>query len=163
MQIPYEEELCALADAVWETPEPGFREYKSSAAHVEFLKKHGFISEKKVTAVMCKEGILLLPVEKKSKISGKVLDGIENAADQLEVCAGCEEIIHDELTQKQITGEEGSIDKLMSIAQDLLSQQTEINKRLIFLMDVKKKAQKSPSEETARSRPCGAVRQGDGT
>lgn len=42
MQIPYEEELCALADAVWETPEPGFREYKSSAAHVEFLKKHGF-------------------------------------------------------------------------------------------------------------------------
>lgn len=40
MQIPYEEELCALADAVWETPEPGFREYKSSAAHVEFLKKH---------------------------------------------------------------------------------------------------------------------------
>ena len=34
MQIPYEEELCALADAVWETPEPGFREYKSSAAHV---------------------------------------------------------------------------------------------------------------------------------
>lgn len=115
-----------------------------------FLKKHGFISEKKVTAVMCKEGILLLPVEKKSKISGKVLDGIENAADQLEVCAGCEEIIHDELTQKQITGEEGSIDKLMSIAQDLLSQQTEINKRLIFLMDVKKKAQKSPSEETAR-------------
>ena len=38
MQIPYEEELCALADAVWETPEPGFREYKSSAAHVEFLK-----------------------------------------------------------------------------------------------------------------------------
>ena len=42
MQIPYEEELCALADAVWETPEPGFHEYKSSAAHVEFLKKHGF-------------------------------------------------------------------------------------------------------------------------
>lgn len=40
MQIPYEEELCALADAVWETPEPGFREYKSSAAPVEFLKKH---------------------------------------------------------------------------------------------------------------------------
>ena len=40
MQIPYEEELCALAEAVWETPEPGFREYKSSAAHVEFLKKH---------------------------------------------------------------------------------------------------------------------------
>ena len=33
MQIPYEEELCALADAVWETPEPGFREYKSSAVH----------------------------------------------------------------------------------------------------------------------------------
>lgn len=42
IQIPFEEELCALADAVWDTPEPGFREYKSSQAHIEFLKKHGF-------------------------------------------------------------------------------------------------------------------------
>ena len=42
MQIPYEEELCALADAVWETPEPGFHEYKSSAAHVEIFKEAWF-------------------------------------------------------------------------------------------------------------------------
>lgn len=38
----YEKELCALADSVWDTPEPGFREFKSSSAHVAFLKKHGF-------------------------------------------------------------------------------------------------------------------------
>ena len=42
MQIPNVEELCALADAVWETQEPGIREYKSSSALVEFLKMHGF-------------------------------------------------------------------------------------------------------------------------
>ena len=42
MQIPYEEELCALADAVWDTPEPGFREYKAVQHMLNFLKKHGF-------------------------------------------------------------------------------------------------------------------------
>ena len=38
----YEAELCRLSDAVWDTPEPGFREYESSRAHVDFLRRHGF-------------------------------------------------------------------------------------------------------------------------
>lgn len=39
---PYEDELCRLADSVWETPEPGFREFQSSRAEIDFLKEHGF-------------------------------------------------------------------------------------------------------------------------
>ncbi len=35
-------ELCDLARSVWHTPECGFREYRSSRAHVDFLRAHGF-------------------------------------------------------------------------------------------------------------------------
>ena len=42
MEYAYAKELSALSDAVWSTPEPGFREVKSSAAEVKFLKDKGF-------------------------------------------------------------------------------------------------------------------------
>ena len=38
----YEAELCRLSDAVWDTPEPGFQEFKSSRTQVDFLRRHGF-------------------------------------------------------------------------------------------------------------------------
>ena len=38
----YEAELCRLSDAIWDTPEPGFQEFKSSQMQVDFLKQHGF-------------------------------------------------------------------------------------------------------------------------
>ncbi len=38
----YEAELCRISDAVWETPEPGFREFKSSEVQVAYLKAQGF-------------------------------------------------------------------------------------------------------------------------
>lgn len=44
----YEEELCRISDAVWETPEPGFREFASSAVQVEFLRAQGFAVETNV-------------------------------------------------------------------------------------------------------------------
>lgn len=44
----YEEELCRISDAVWETPEPGFCEFKSSAVQVEYLKAQGFEVEENV-------------------------------------------------------------------------------------------------------------------
>ena len=44
----YEAELCRLSDAVWDTPEPGFQEFKSSQVQVEFLKQQGFAVETNV-------------------------------------------------------------------------------------------------------------------
>lgn len=38
----YEADLVRLADWTWEHPEPGFREFKSSAAQVKYLKSQGF-------------------------------------------------------------------------------------------------------------------------
>ena len=38
----YEAELCRLSDAVWDAPEPGFREFESSRVQVDFLRRHGF-------------------------------------------------------------------------------------------------------------------------
>lgn len=38
----YEADLIRLADWAWEHPEPGFREFESSAAQVEYLKSQGF-------------------------------------------------------------------------------------------------------------------------
>ncbi len=38
----YEAELCRISDAVWETPEPGFREFKSSEVQAAYLKAQGF-------------------------------------------------------------------------------------------------------------------------
>ena len=43
MQIPYEEELCALADAVWEDPGTKVLRVIKAVQHMlKFLKKHGF-------------------------------------------------------------------------------------------------------------------------
>ena len=36
------EELQGLSDYIYENPELGLNEYKSSQAHVDLLRKHGF-------------------------------------------------------------------------------------------------------------------------
>ena len=44
----YENDLMRLAKTVWENPEPGFREFVSSGAQVEYLKEQGFSVETNV-------------------------------------------------------------------------------------------------------------------
>ncbi|MDT8267646.1 amidohydrolase, partial [Roseomonas sp. DSM 102946] len=54
------DEMIALADRVWETPEPLYTERRSAAAHVEALEQQGFRVEAGVagipTAIMAEAG-----------------------------------------------------------------------------------------------------------
>ena len=43
-----QDEIIKLADTVWENPETAFKEYKSSGAIIEYLKKNDFRIEKNI-------------------------------------------------------------------------------------------------------------------
>lgn len=108
-----------------------------------FLKRYGFLTDDVVDAMLCDNGIMLLPAKKKSAISGTVIDGVNEIAEKMNVCEECADRLEEETVETTKTGVQGEIAQLMEVAQALLEAQKAMTEQLQQMAKVKRKVKKA--------------------